>query len=66
MKIAEIEFIKAMTPVQVSNIIVLLEKGLEIHKMEYLATRDPQTRSEISDGCVLLSFLYFRQLRNAA
>jgi hypothetical protein len=66
MRIAEIEFIKALSPTQVSSIILLLEKGLELHKLEYLATRDEQSGTEISDGCVLLSFLYFRQLGNAA
>ncbi len=66
MQIAEIEFIKALSPAQVSNIIPILEKGLELHKLEYIASQDIDTGRQISDACVLLSFLYFRKLGNAA
>jgi hypothetical protein len=66
MRITEIEFIKALTPTQVSHIIPILEDGLELQKLKYLATRDEQLRIVISDGCVLLSFLYFRSLGKAA
>jgi hypothetical protein len=66
MRIAEIEFIKALSPTQVSSIILLLEKGIELHKLEYIATCEEQMRADISDGCALLSFLYFRQLGKTA
>jgi hypothetical protein len=66
MRIAEIEFIKSLSKSQVSNIIPVLEKGLEIQKLEYIATQDINTGRQISDTCILLSFLYFRQLGNAA
>lgn len=66
MRIAEIEFIKALSNTQVSNMIPVLEKGLEITKMEYIATRDETLRMGISDSCVFLSFLYFRQMGKLA
>lgn len=66
MHIAEIEFIKALSPVQVSHIISIIETGIEVQKLEYFATRDERSKPVISDGCTLLSFLYFRQIGNAA
>lgn len=66
MRIAEIEFIKALSNAQVTSLISILEKGLEVSKVEYIATQDDELRSAISDGCILLSFLYFRSLGKAA
>lgn len=66
MHIAEIEFIKALSDAQVTSLISILEKGLEISKIEYTATYDEKLRTDISDGCIFLSFLYFRRLSSAA
>lgn len=51
---------------QLDNIIISLEQSLEMDKLEYLATKDPDTRTRISDTCFFLSILYCRrQLRGA-
>jgi len=55
-------FIESLHSTQLTNIIATLEKGMELDKLEYLATNDPKTRTRISDSCLLLSFLYFRQM----
>jgi hypothetical protein len=57
--IATLEFMKALSNTKGSNIIPILEKGIEIEKMEYIATQDIDSLNRISDACVLLSFLYF-------
>lgn len=44
------------------NIIKLLEKAIEIEKIEYLATHDQESMDRISDGCVVLTCLYFRDV----
>lgn len=47
---------------QIANIIPVIEQGIELEKATYLATRDPESRSRISDSCVFLSELYIRQM----
>jgi hypothetical protein len=63
MRIAEIEFIQALTSTQLASIIPVIEDGLEIQKIKCLASPDEEIRNRISDTCVLLSFLYFRQIQ---
>lgn len=55
-------FIETLTPKQISHIIPILEQGLELEKVKYLATKDPSARPRIADSCVFLSSLRVRQL----
>jgi hypothetical protein len=66
MRMAEIEFVKALSLAQVSNIIPIIEKGIELQKLETIATKDPEARGQVSDASILLSFLYFRTLQESA
>lgn len=59
MHIKEIEFVKAMSSTKIRNLILTIEKGVEVQKLELLATHDEDTQDQISDACVFLSFLYF-------
>jgi len=61
-----IEFIEALSKCKAQNLIDLMEKGLEVEKLEQLATNNPTSMDRISDGCVFLSFLYFRNFNRAA
>lgn len=56
------KIIESLTLEQLSNIIPVIEQGLELTKIEYIATKAPDTRCQIADTCVLLSFLYARKL----
>lgn len=62
MRISEIAFIKALDVTETNRIIPVLEAGLEIYKLKLLAEPTDETRSRISDTCVLLSFLYYRRV----
>lgn len=57
-----LKFLETLSPAQIRNIITVLEKGLELEKLEYLATKNPETRERINATCVFLSILYFRKL----
>lgn len=60
MRLYEIDFIKALKPTQVSEIIPVIEAGLEFYKLKQAANPyDEQTSNRISNTCVLLSFLYY-------
>lgn len=54
--------IELLTPTQLSNIIPVIEQGLEFEQLKYPATKDPIALSRITDTCLLLSSLYVRQL----
>lgn len=56
------QLIEALTPSQLSNIIPVIEQGLEFEKATYIATKDPESRRRIADTCFYLSLLYVRQL----
>lgn len=56
------KLIDSLTPSQLSNIIPVIEQGLELEKATYLATKDPDSRRRIADTCFHLSLLYVRQL----
>lgn len=57
-----IKIIESLSFAQISNIIPVIEQGLELEKVEYLATKDPVLRTRIADTSVFLSLLYFRKL----
>jgi hypothetical protein len=52
----------ALKFVRLNSIIALIEKGLEIEKLEHQATKDPKTYERIYDGEIFLTFLHFRRL----
>lgn len=54
--------IEHLTHTQLLNIIPVVERGLELAEVEYLATKNPETRARICDTCIFLSFLYIRKL----
>lgn len=54
--------IDILTPVQLSNIIDVIEQGLEFEQLKYPATKDPECLSKITDTCLFLSSLYIRKL----
>ena len=56
------KFIESLSFVQISNIIPVIEQGLELEKVEYIATKDPAVRARIADTSVFLSLLYFRKM----
>lgn len=56
------KFVELLSITQISHIIPVIEQGLELTKLEYLATKDPDKRNQISASCVLLSFLRLRKL----
>lgn len=57
-----IRLLDHLTPTQVNHIIAVIEKGLEMERLEQLATRNPDSRARISDTCVFLSVLYLRKV----
>lgn len=54
--------IATLPGVDISNIIYIMEQGLELEKAHYIATKNPDSRKRIADSCVFLSVLHFRQL----
>lgn len=56
------KIIDILTPNQLSNIIIVIEQGLELEQLKYPATKDPECLSRITDTCLFLSSLYIRKL----
>lgn len=54
-------FFESLSITEISRITSVIEKGLEVERLEYLASQDPEVRDRISDTCFFLSFLYFWQ-----
>lgn len=54
------QFMNVLSYLDATAIIPVIENGLELEKLKYLATHDPQSQQRITDTTVLLSFLYFR------
>lgn len=58
--------LEPLTPEQLDRIINVVEKGLEVERLEQLANRDPDSRARISDTSVFLGVLYFRKVNGPA
>lgn len=58
------KIIEALTYTQVHNLIPIIERGLEVAKMEYIASQNEATKDEIDDAETLLTFLYLRKFGN--
>lgn len=56
------QLFETLTPEQISNIIPVVERGLDLERIEYLATQNPEARGRIADSSVFLSLLRARQL----
>lgn len=52
---------EALDYTQTCNIIALIEKGLEVTKLENIASNDDDTRDQIDDGEMILTFLHLRK-----
>jgi hypothetical protein len=55
---------EALNHVEMSSVIRIFEKGLEIEKLENIATNDKDTQACINDGEMFLTFLHFRNIRD--
>lgn len=55
---------QALEYTKICNIIPLLEKGLEVTKLEQQAGNDPKLQEQVSDGEMLLTFLHVRKFRH--
>ena len=56
-----LKIFEALTYTQIHNLIPIIERGLEVAKLEYIAKQDQDTRDQIYDAEMLLTFLYFRK-----
>ena len=54
--------LSTLTDSQIESLIPVIEQGMELDKLTYIATRDEALRDRISDTCVFLSVLYFRRI----
>lgn len=54
--------IESLTLEQITNIIPVIEQGIEFEALKYPATKDPESLSRISDSCLFLSLLYLRKM----
>lgn len=55
-------FIETLTITQLSHIIPVIERGLALEEIEYIATKNPEGHARICDACVFLSLLYIRKM----
>jgi len=53
-----LNFIEQLSHTKRKNLIRLLEKAVEMERLEHLATQDSESMDVISDGCFFLTFLY--------
>jgi hypothetical protein len=56
------KLLTALKFVRLTSLITLLEKGLELEKLEYQANKHPEAYERIYDGEIFLTFLHFRRL----
>lgn len=56
------KFVESLTSSQLDHLIPVIEQGLEFEKLQYIATKDPESRCRIADTCIALNFLYIRKL----
>lgn len=55
---------EALEHIPASSIIRILEKGLEVEKLEHLATLDREAKERITDCEMFLTILHFRNIRD--
>lgn len=55
---------EALDHVPMSTVIRIFEKGLEVEKLESLATNTIESKEDILDGEMFLTFLHFRNIRD--
>ena len=56
-----LKIFEALTYTEIHNLIPIIERGLAVAKLEHIATQDQETRDQIYDAEMLLTFLYFRK-----
>lgn len=61
MKDGWIRLLQELTADQITNIIPVLEKGIEIEKLHYLLNHDTEAQKRIVDAQSLLTFLTLRK-----
>ena len=61
MKDGWIRILQELTFDQITNIIPVLEKGIEIEKLHYLLNQDTEVQKRIVDAQSLLTFLPLRK-----
>lgn len=59
-----LKIFEALTTTELSHIIPVIQKGLELEKLEFIVNKDQKIRDRIFDTELLLTYLHLRKFCN--